>query len=85
MYIKNKCETLVVNIKSGKMKNLNLFAWISGIIALILMFFGFIDFLFSPKFLFVNHSINYFHVANSFLLLTICIVLLDKCTCKTEE
>ena len=31
------------------MKNLNLFAWISGIIALILMFLGFIDFLFSPS------------------------------------
>ena len=67
------------------MKNLNLFAWISGIIALILMFLGFIDFLFSPKFLFVNHAINYFNVANSFLLLTICIVLLDKCKGKTEE
>jgi hypothetical protein len=67
------------------MKNLNLFAWISGIIALVLMFLGFIDFLFSPEFLFVNHAINYFHVANSFLLLTICIALLDKCKSKTEE
>ena len=67
------------------MKNLNLFAWISGIIALVLMFLGFIDFLFSPEFLFVNHAINYFNVANSFLLLTICIVLLDTCKGKTEE
>ncbi len=67
------------------MKNLNLFAWIFGIIALILMFLGFVDFLFSPKFLFVNHAINYFHVANSFLLLTICVVLLDKCKEKIES
>jgi len=67
------------------MKKLNLFAWISGIIAVIVMFFGFVDLLFNPKFLFVNHAINYFHVANSFLLLTICIVLLDKCKGKTEE
>jgi hypothetical protein len=67
------------------MKNLNLFAWISGIIALVLMFLGFIDFLFNPEFLFVNHVINYFHVANSFLLLTICIALLDKCKGKKEE
>ena len=67
------------------MKNLNLFAWISGIIALVLMFLGFIDFLFSPEFLFVNHAINYFNVANSFLLLTICIVLLDTCKGKTEK
>lgn len=66
------------------MKKLTWFAWIFGIIAFVLMFLGFIDFLFSPKFLFVNHAINYFHVANSFLLLTICIVLLDKCKEKTE-
>jgi len=67
------------------MKKLSWFAWISGIIAVIVMFFGFVDLLFHPKFLFVNHAINYFHVANSFLLLTICIVLLDKCKGKTEE
>ncbi|MQY78559.1 MAG: hypothetical protein GH151_05085 [Bacteroidetes bacterium] len=67
------------------MKKLAWFAWISGIIAVIVMFFGFVDLLFNPKFLFVNHVINYFHVANSFLLLTICIVLLDKCKGKTEE
>jgi hypothetical protein len=30
-----------------------------------------IDLIFSPKFLFVNHVVNYFHVANSFLLLAI--------------
>ncbi|MCK4464397.1 MAG: hypothetical protein KAU83_01700 [Bacteroidales bacterium] len=67
------------------MKKLTWFAWISGIIAVIVMFFGFVDLLFNPKFLFVNHVINYFHMANSFLLLTICIVLLDKCKGKTEE
>lgn len=42
-----------------------------SLIALILMLAALIDLIFSPKFLFVNHVVNYFHVANSFLLLAI--------------
>lgn len=42
-----------------------------SLIALILMLVALVDLIFSPKFLFVNHVVNYFHVANSFLLLAI--------------
>ncbi len=42
-----------------------------SLIALLLMLAALIDLIFSPKFLFVNHVVNYFHVANSFLLLAI--------------
>jgi hypothetical protein len=42
-----------------------------SVIALLLMLAALIDLIFSPKFLFVNHVVNYFHVANSFLLLAI--------------
>ncbi len=38
---------------------------------MLLMLVALIDLIFSPKFLFVNHVVNYFHVANSFLLLAI--------------
>ncbi len=42
-----------------------------SVIAMLLMLIALIDMIFSPKFLFVNHVVNYFHVANSFLLLAI--------------
>ncbi len=53
-------------------------AWITGIIGGILMLFGLINFLTNSAFLGVNHAINYFHVANSFLLFTICFLLYPK-------
>jgi len=52
-------------------------AWISGIIAALLMICGFIVFITNNKFLGVNHAVNYFHVANSFLLATIALLLMD--------
>jgi len=58
------------------MKALNWFSWMLGIIAGLLMLFGCIHFFFTrAAFLGVNHAVNYFHVANSFLLLAICIQL----------
>ena len=53
-------------------------AQISGVLALLLMLAGFISFFVNGKFLGVNHSINFFFVANSFLLLTICGLLYKK-------
>lgn len=50
--------------------------WASGIIAGLLILFGCIHFFFTrAAFLGVNHAVNYFHVANSFLLMAICIQL----------
>ena len=42
-----------------------------SLIALLLILVALIDLIFEPKFLFVNHVVNYFHVANTFLLLAI--------------
>ncbi|NOY36355.1 MAG: hypothetical protein GXO83_02130 [Chlorobi bacterium] len=56
---------------------MKLLAWISGIIALLLMLCGFIVFVSNGKFLGVNHAVNYFHVANSFLLVSIALLLLN--------
>lgn len=53
---------------------------ISGVLAMLLMLAGFISFFVQGKFLGVNHSINFFIVANSFLLLTICGLLYQKYT-----
>jgi hypothetical protein len=54
-------------------------AWVCGIIAAILMLFGFIDFLIKGQpFLGVVHPANYFHVANAFLLFTIAFLLCSK-------
>ena len=54
------------------------------VIALILMLLGVIDLLFHPAFLPVSKAVNYFHVASSFLLLTICLRLLINCKEKTN-
>lgn len=55
-------------------------AWISGIVAAILMLFGFIDFLIGPKnpFLNVTAPQNYFIVAISFLLFTIVFLIYSE-------
>jgi len=46
-------------------------SWISIIIAVVIILLAAIDLFFNPEFL-PYKVINYFHVANSFLLLTIC-------------
>lgn len=53
------------------MKNKKLLLRIFSLIAIFLILVALIDLIFEPKFLFVNHVVNYFHVANSFLLLAI--------------
>jgi len=60
------------------MKALNLFAWIVGGLATVLVLLGMVGFFFKIPLLGINHAINYFHVANSLLLIAICCVLLQK-------
>ena len=57
-------------------------SWITGIIAVLLMLGGLINFFVKGAFLGVNHAINYFHVANGMWLFTIACLLTDK---KTEK
>lgn len=53
------------------MKKKKLLLRFFSLIALLLILVASIDLIFEPKFLFVNHVVNYFHVANTFLLLAI--------------
>ena len=51
------------------------------VIGVVLMLFGFITFLKGSAFLGVSHSVNYFHVAISFLVLALC----SKFICEKKE
>ncbi len=54
------------------MKYLEYLIWIFGILAGVVLLMGVVDFLFEAELVKVVHVINYFHVANSFLLVCIC-------------
>jgi len=60
------------------MKYLEYLVWIAGILAGALMIIGIIAFLFDVRPLRVNHVVNFFHVANSFLLMAICVTVFLK-------
>jgi hypothetical protein len=66
------------------MKALNWIAWISGGIGVVFIILGLIQVVFGrlqPS----TEIINYFHAANSFLLVTIALfVLLYRCQCNKE-
>jgi len=53
------------------MKTKKLMLRVFSVIALLILFVALLDYIFSPKFLIVNHVVNYFHVANTFLLFAI--------------
>jgi len=60
------------------MKALHYLAWVSGIVAGIIILLGFIALIFKTSFFGMNHVVNYFHVASSLLLLSICCLLYKK-------
>ena len=57
------------------------FAWISGILAVIALVFGFIMWLGVSPFLGVRTAINWIHLVNAFLLFTIAFKLFE---CKEK-
>ena len=57
------------------MKYLEALTWIFGILAGLLMLLGLIDLVFKAELIPVNHVVNYFHVASSLLLASICCTL----------
>ena len=57
------------------MKALKIIVWISGIIAGILILLGVLTLILQTHLFGVKHVINYFHAANSFLLMSICCLL----------
>jgi len=60
------------------MKYLEYLIWVAGILAGLLMIIGIIAFFFNLRIFGINHVVNYYHVANSFLLLAICLTLFLK-------
>jgi hypothetical protein len=67
------------------MKVLNWIAWISAGIGLVFVLLGLIQGIFRMKIIESAEITNYFHVANSFFLLTIALfVFLFRCQCKKE-
>ena len=61
--------------KLYSMKYLEYLIWVFGILAGLIMLLGVIDLLFEPELLRIVHVVNYFHVASSFLLASICCTL----------
>ena len=57
------------------MKYLEYLIWVFGILAGLIMLLGVIDFLFEAELFRIVHVANYFHVASSFLLGSICCTL----------
>jgi|GEM_PF-655566 len=69
------------------MKALRWIAWISGAIAVVIIILAGIAVLTGKLIHGIEHGVNYFHVANSFLLITIAIFIATKqccCCCKDE-
>jgi uncharacterized membrane protein len=68
------------------MKALKLIAWVSGIVAVIIMILGVIDLFFSWQLYTVHKPVNYFITANSFLLVAIlCVLCHYTCECKEDK
>ena len=60
------------------MKFLEYLVWGAGILAGSLIILGVVAFIFDIRPFGVNHVVNFFHVANSFLLMAICLTLILK-------
>jgi hypothetical protein len=57
------------------MKIFTLGAWICGIVAAVILLAGLVYMIFGTSLLGIRHFVNYFHVANSLLLMAILCVL----------
>ena len=68
------------------MKVLNWIAWISAEIAVVIILLACISLLIGKGILGFNHAVNFFHAANSFLLLAIAMfIVAKKCECKNDK
>jgi uncharacterized membrane protein len=67
------------------MKALNWIGWASAGTGVILMILGIISTLISKKILPIQHVVNYFHMANSFFLITIALfIVVNRCECNRK-
>jgi hypothetical protein len=67
------------------MKTLNLTAWISGGIGVLIIILGLLSGIIGKNILPVTHIVNYFHIANSFFLITIALfIVVNRCECNKK-
>jgi len=69
------------------MKAIRWIAWISAAIAVVIIILAGISLLSGKLIQGIEHGVNYFHIANSFLLLAIALFIVTKhcCTCCSGE
>ena len=68
------------------MKTLNWVAWISAAIAAVIILLACISLLIGRVIFGFSHAVNFFHAANSFLLLaTALFIVTKKCECKSDK
>jgi hypothetical protein len=68
------------------MKLFTVVAWISGVLAVVIMVMGAIPLISGNNLLGVRHEANFFVVANSFLLLAIlCVLAKQGCCCCCDK
>jgi hypothetical protein len=68
------------------MKFFKLAAWASGIIAVVIIILAVISLLLKTNLFGLRHVVNYFTVANSFLLLAIlCVLAYQGCQCCKDK
>jgi hypothetical protein len=67
------------------MKTLNLVGWVSLCAGVVIMLLGVLSGIIGSDILPVTHIVNYFHIANSFFLITIAIfIVVNRCECNRE-
>jgi hypothetical protein len=69
------------------MKAIRWIAWISAAVAVVIIILAVISLITCKLIPGVEHGINYFHIANTFLLLAIALFIVTKhcCTCCSDE
>jgi hypothetical protein len=68
------------------MKTLNLIGWISGGIGVLIILLGLISGIIGKSILPIEHVTNYFHIANSFFLITIALfIVVNRCECNRKQ
>lgn len=75
----------IFSFNSYIMKVLNLIGWTSAGIGAVMILLAVISLIVGKNLFGVGHAVNYFHAANSFLLLTIALfVVVNRCDCNKK-
>jgi hypothetical protein len=75
----------IFSFNSYTMKVLNLIGWASAGIGALMILLALISLIIGKNLFGVGHAVNYFHAANSFLLLTIALfIVVNRCECNKK-